>query len=177
MERDNVHRRLMATVRSLKKQKQRLKAAQETLNRRWNKVLDTEEKYGDDRHTKSYPKRKLLQNSTMRPFHRRTIRPGGRTNHFVTAIEQLLTAHTIYMSSWIKRPARPGPSMDLEDTPRRRTMVTKTIRLIEYQFGISTGHNNSQRHATTHPNTEEPLTLCASSKRYWTTNFHRVLNL
>ena len=35
-------------------------AAQETLNRRWNKVLDTEEKYDDDRHTKSYPKRKLL---------------------------------------------------------------------------------------------------------------------
>ena len=60
MEQDNLHRRLMATARSLKKQKQRLKATQEMLNRRWNKVLDTEEKYGDDRHTKSYPKRKLL---------------------------------------------------------------------------------------------------------------------
>ena len=34
--------------------------SQETLNRRWNKVLDTEERYGDDRHTKSYRKRKLL---------------------------------------------------------------------------------------------------------------------
>ena len=33
---------------------------QDTLNRRRNKVLDTEEKYGGDRHTKSYPKRKLL---------------------------------------------------------------------------------------------------------------------
>ena len=44
----------------MKKQKQRLKAAQDTLNRRWNKVLDTDEKYGGDRHTKSYPKRKLL---------------------------------------------------------------------------------------------------------------------
>ena len=43
LERDNLHRKLMATARSLKKQKQRLKAAQETLNRRWNKVLDTEE--------------------------------------------------------------------------------------------------------------------------------------
>ena len=30
------------------------------LNHRWNKVLDTGEKYGGDRHTKSYPKRKLL---------------------------------------------------------------------------------------------------------------------
>ena len=60
MERDNLHRRLMATARSLKKQEQKLKVAQETLNRRWNKILDTEEKYGDDRQTKSYPKRKLL---------------------------------------------------------------------------------------------------------------------
>ena len=60
VERDNLHRRLMATARSLKKKKQRLKAAHEMLNRRWNKVLDTEEKYGEDRHTKSYPKRKLL---------------------------------------------------------------------------------------------------------------------
>ena len=41
-------------------QKQSLKAAQDTLNRRWNKVLDAEEKYGGDHHTKSYPKRKML---------------------------------------------------------------------------------------------------------------------
>ena len=60
MEQENLHRRLIATARSLKKQKQRLKAAQNTLNSRWNKVLDTEEKYGGIRHTKSYPKRKLL---------------------------------------------------------------------------------------------------------------------
>ena len=78
MERDNLHRKLMATARSLEKQKQRLKDAQEKLSRRWNKVLDTEERYGDDRHKKSYPKRKLLpefddaavppkENSTKKP--------------------------------------------------------------------------------------------------------------
>ena len=44
LEQENLHRRLIATARSLKKQKQRLKAVQDTLNRRWNKVLDTEEK-------------------------------------------------------------------------------------------------------------------------------------
>ena len=44
LEQDNLRRSLMATARSLKKQKQRLKAAQDTLNRRWNKVLDTEGK-------------------------------------------------------------------------------------------------------------------------------------
>ena len=47
-------------MRSLKKKKQGLKAAQDTLNHRWNEVLDTEERYGGDRQTKSYPKRKLL---------------------------------------------------------------------------------------------------------------------
>ena len=64
----------MATARSLNKQKRRLEAAQETLNRRWNKVLDTEEKYSDDRHTKSYPKRKLL-----REFNDEAILPKNNT--------------------------------------------------------------------------------------------------
>ena len=60
LEQDNLRRNLLATVRSLKKQKQRLQIAQDTLNRRWHNVLDTKGKCGDDRHTKSYPKRKLL---------------------------------------------------------------------------------------------------------------------
>src|SRR3954469_11620553 len=60
LEQENLRRRLIATARSLKKQKQRLKAAQNTLNSRWNKVLDTKEKYGVICHPKSYPKRKLL---------------------------------------------------------------------------------------------------------------------
>ena len=60
LEQENFRRRLIATARSLKKQKQRLKAEQNTLNNRWNKVLDNEEKYGGVYHTKSYPKRKLL---------------------------------------------------------------------------------------------------------------------
>ena len=41
LEQENLHRRLIATARSLKKQKQRLKAVQDTLDRRWNKVLET----------------------------------------------------------------------------------------------------------------------------------------
>ena len=60
MVQEDLHRRLIATTRSLKKLKLRLKAAQNTLNSRWNKVLDTAEKYGGSHHTKSYPKRKLL---------------------------------------------------------------------------------------------------------------------
>ena len=73
VERYNLHRKLMATARSLKKQKQRLKAAQEKLSRRWNKVLDTEERYGDDRHMKAIRSASYYQNSTTRPFHQKKI--------------------------------------------------------------------------------------------------------
>ena len=62
----------------MKKQKQRLKAAHESLNRRWNKVLDTEERYGDDRHTKTYPKCKLLpefDDEAVPPKNNTTRRP------------------------------------------------------------------------------------------------------
>ena len=60
LEQQNTHQRLVATARSLKKQKQRLRAAQDTLRIRWSEVLNTAAKYGGNRHTKSYPKRKLL---------------------------------------------------------------------------------------------------------------------
>ena len=60
LERECLHQRLIATAKSLKKHKQRLKAAQDTLNDRWNEVLYAKKKYDDNRQTKSYPKRKLL---------------------------------------------------------------------------------------------------------------------
>ena len=66
--------------------------------------------------------------------------------------------------------------MDLEDMLRCGIMVTKTITLIEYLFGINTGHNNSRQHATTYPDTKGLCTLCASPKRYWIMNFHRDSN-
>ena len=42
LEQEYLHKRLIATARSLKKQKQRLNTAQDTLNRRWNKALNTD---------------------------------------------------------------------------------------------------------------------------------------
>src|SRR3954467_6130689 len=60
MEQKSLHKRLVATARSLKKQKRKLKTAEDALRIRWNKVLNTANKYGGSRHTKSYPKRKLL---------------------------------------------------------------------------------------------------------------------
>ena len=60
LEQKNLHKRLVATARSLKKQKRKLKTVEDALRIRWSKVLNTADKYGDSRHTKSYPKRKLL---------------------------------------------------------------------------------------------------------------------
>ena len=60
LEQKNLHKRLVATARSLKKQKQKLKTAEDALRIRWSKVLNTADKYCDSRRTKSDPKQKLL---------------------------------------------------------------------------------------------------------------------
>ena len=60
MEQKNLHKRLVSTARSLKKQKRKLKTAEDALRIRWSKVLNTADKYGASYQTKSYPKRKLL---------------------------------------------------------------------------------------------------------------------
>ena len=140
MEQENLHRRLNATARSLKKQKQkqRLKAAQNTLNSRWNKVLDTEEKYGGSRHTKSYPKRKLLpefDDEALEPIQPKIKRPISRTDHPVAVTRRLMTPHTsqhtIYVSSWTKSLVWPDPSMDLGSALRHRIMAAQTTILTE----------------------------------------------
>src|SRR3954466_3001848 len=59
-EQKNLHKRLVATAHSLKKQKRKLKTGEDALRIRWSKVINTADKYGGSRHTKSYPKRKLL---------------------------------------------------------------------------------------------------------------------
>ena len=47
LEQKNLHKRLVATARSLKKQKQKLKTVEDALRIRWSKVLNTADKYGD----------------------------------------------------------------------------------------------------------------------------------
>ena len=55
-EQKNARKRLVATARSLKKQKRRLKAAQDTLQFRLSKILNTAARYGDNRPSKELPK-------------------------------------------------------------------------------------------------------------------------
>src|SRR3954471_14512432 len=59
-EKKNLHKRLVATARSLKKQKRKLKTAEDALRIRWIKVINIADKYGNSRRAKSYQKRKLL---------------------------------------------------------------------------------------------------------------------
>ena len=59
-EHKNLHKRLVATARSLKKEKRKLKTAEDILRMKWSKILKTADKYGNGHQTKSYPKRKLL---------------------------------------------------------------------------------------------------------------------
>ena len=46
-EHKNLHKRLVTTARSLKKQKRKLKTAEDALRMRWSKVLNTADKYGN----------------------------------------------------------------------------------------------------------------------------------
>ena len=56
----NLQKRLVATARSLKKEKRKLKTAEDILRMRWSKVLKTADKYGNGHQSMSYPKRKVL---------------------------------------------------------------------------------------------------------------------
>ena len=56
----NLHKRLVPTARSSKKQKRKLKTAEDVLRMRWTKVLNSADKHGASHQKKSYPKRKLL---------------------------------------------------------------------------------------------------------------------
>ena len=52
-EHKNLHKRLVATARSLKKEKRKLKTAEDILRMKWSKVLKTADKYGNGHQTKS----------------------------------------------------------------------------------------------------------------------------
>ena len=63
----NLHERLIATARSLKKQKRKLKIAKDALRMRWSKVLNSADKHGASHQTKSYLNASCCPNLTRRP--------------------------------------------------------------------------------------------------------------
>ena len=143
----------MATARGLKKQKQRPKAAQDTLNRRWNKVLETEERYGDDRHTKSYPKRKLLPE-----FEDEAIPPKNNT---ASRLDNPLHDHD--------RPA-PGTADDLRELLDKKAGTTRSIYGSRgHAPAQDYGHQNDQTDRVPVRNqhrTQQQPTACHNTSRY-----------
>ena len=140
-------------------------------------MLDTEERYGDDRHTKSYPKRKLLLE-----FDDKAVPPKSNTtrrqdvplhNHNKAATD---AAHDLREHLDKKAGAARSIYGSKGHTPAR-DYGHQNDYTNQYQFGINTGHNNSRRHATACPDTEGLLTPCALLKKYWSMNSHRALNL
>ena len=65
VEQERFKRRLIATMKSLKKKQQQLQADQDLLTDRWTEVL-VDEEYGLERPNKSYPRHRLLPQLRMR---------------------------------------------------------------------------------------------------------------
>src|SRR3954466_6534962 len=88
MEQKSIQERLVATARSLKKQKQKLKTAENALKTRWSKVIKTADKYGGSCRIKSYPKRKLLPE-----FDQEAIEPPNSKNKKATRSDRRPLGH------------------------------------------------------------------------------------
>ena len=121
LEHQNLHQRLVATARSLKKQKRKLKKAEDSIRIRWSKVLNTAHKYGSSRHTRSYPKRKLLpefDEEAIKPPQSKIRKPQGRIDDPTIDIYQQRAPHSMRHASHtkihIRKTARPDPSIGQE---------------------------------------------------------------
>src|SRR3954466_1279905 len=88
MEQKNLQERLVATARSLKKQKRKLNMVEDALKTRWSKVIKTADKYGGSRRTKSYPKRELLPE-----FDQEAIAPPNSKNKKATRPDRRPQGH------------------------------------------------------------------------------------
>ena len=123
MEQKNLNKRLVATARSLKKQKRKLKTAEDALRIRWSKVRSTADKYGSSRRTKSYPKRKLLpefDKEALEPPQSKRKKPPGRIDDQMTGQEQQGVPHTSWHTISIKILGQRTTQSDLFMGQKRR---------------------------------------------------------
>ena len=159
-EHKNLHKRLVATARSLKKQKRMLKTAEDALRMRWSKVVNTADKYGNSHQAKSYPKRKLLPE-----FDEEAVEPpqsknkgaarSDRRPHGKQRAAKHTSRHVIHIRILAKRMARSGPSMGQERRLQKATQHVECLKI------------------TVHPNTGAPHAPYVSPMRCWIMNFQR----
>ena len=168
LEQENLCIRLIATARSLKKQKQRLKAAQNTLNRRWNKVLDNKEKYGGSYHTKSYPKRKLLPE-----FDDEAVESTQPKNKTANRPDQLPCGRDRVANKAAHKSAHDSREDLHQKTGATRSIYKSRKRAPAHNqnqtLQLSERHDTSKYRGAAHP-------LCVSPTRCWTTNFQKDSN-
>ena len=67
VEHKNLHKRVVSTTRSLKKQKRKLKTAEDVLRMRWSKVLKTADKYDEVAKQRATRSANYCPNLTRRP--------------------------------------------------------------------------------------------------------------
>ena len=107
----------------MKKQKRKLKTAEDALRMRWSKVLNTADKYGASRQTKSYPKRKLLpefDEEALEPRSQKRKKPPGRIDDQMTGQEQQGAPHTSRHTISIKILGKRTTQSDLFMGQKRR---------------------------------------------------------
>ena len=163
--------------------KHKLKATQDTLSRRWSKVLDTEEKYGDDRHTKSYPKHKLLPE-----FDDEATEPIPPKNNTADQPDRPPCGHNGAANDAAHKSAH-----DLRELLDKKAGATRSIYGSRGRAPVQ-DHNHQNNHidrlpVRNQPRTQQPSTACHDTSNYrgaahpcaslmkcWIMNFHRDSN-
>src|SRR4051812_43250110 len=133
MEQKNLHRRLVAPPRSLKKQKRKLKTAEDAPRIRWSKVLNTADKYDGSRHSKSYPKQKLLPE-----FDEEAVEPPQSKNKNATRSDRRPHGQHRAANGFAHKPAcdplkdshqKDGPTRSIYG-PRKQALVSNATQLV-----------------------------------------------
>ena len=140
-------------------------------------MLDTKERYGEDHHTKSYPKRKLLpefDDEAVPPKTNTTRRPNVPLRNRDRAATD--TVHDLHEHLDKKAGAATSIYGSKGHTPVRdyghpnaHTSQIPVWNKHRTQQPPTACHSTSRYRGAAHP--------CASPKKYWTMNSHMVLNL
>ena len=164
-EQQNARKRLVATMRNLKKQKQRLKAAQDTLQIRCSKILNTAARYGDNHPSKSYPKRKLLPE-----FDEEALDPPQLKNKTAIRSDRRPRGQHRAANDAAHKPVRDPPRMRIKGTAQPDPSMDHVSALQH-----TTQHNKHPKNEV-HPETGVPHTPYVSPLRCWIMNFQRDSN-
>ena len=145
----------------MKKEKRKLKTAEDILRMKWSKILKTANKYGNGHQTKSYPKRKLLPE-----FDEEAIEPSQSKNKEAAWPDRRPDDRPKATSGAAHKPTydpgkMDGPTRSIYGPKRGPQEVTQ--------------HDKCSKTAA-HPNTGAPHTRYVLPMRCWIMNFQQGSN-